>query len=233
MLRRIKLIINRFFSPFNVLPILNKSLERELKNDRVDNAIWARNISRFEKDVEFEDVQFAFEQAEKLLKDSVEDSHQIVTRINIVMTICAGAFIFLGGHLGGILANKNFDHIRTVKIREFIEYHFTLIPAFFMAITFIYILLRLAYKLIFLEYYTVGSQPKQLFVRQYFKKDNSELPTIIKMYLGELEEYQMRITENRAKNKKQWTELNYLIYLATFATLEGGLVLLMQLLFII
>lgn len=232
-----KTFVKLFFDPvrsfFTVFAIRNKLREERLQRNLTDNAIWGAGLRRFEKDVELEEVKFAFEQAEKLLKDTVEDSQQIVNRINIVITICAGALIFLGGHIGGILANKNFGHLRKVNSVEFIKYHFTLLPACFLAIIFLLILICLVYRLIALDYYSVGSQPNQLFVRQYYMKDNLGIPTLIKMYLGELEDYQDRITENKAKNKTRWTELNLIIRIAAISTLEAGLILIIQFVFLL
>lgn len=212
---------------------LNRKIlrKRRLHSELAAVATWKIGIRRFEKDVQLPELQFVFLQAENLLKDTVEGSQQIVTRTNIVITISAGALIFLGGHIGGMLARKNIEHIRNVDILTFIQYHLTFIPACFLAVSLVIILLRLTTHLIGLDYYTIGSQPKQLFVRQYYEDANAELPTLIKMYLGEMEEYQFRITENLAKNERRWDQLNHLIFWTLVITMTAVVLFVMELLF--
>ena len=201
----------------------------DVQQELAANETWGKSLRRFEENVQLEEVRFAFDQAEKLLKDTVEGTEQIVSRTNFVMTISGGALIFLGGHIGAILANKDIEHIKNVNILTFIRYHLTFIPACLLAIILLSLLLRLALHLIALDYFTIGSQPKQLFVRQYYEETNSGLPIIIEMYLGELEAYQFRITENIAKNDKHWDIINRLIFQAAFFTVATGWLLLIEL----
>jgi len=220
--------VDTLFSYFGKLKVYR---EAELRRQLTDNSIWASGIRRFEKQVELDEVKFAFEQAEKRLNDTIEDSQRILSRVNIVITIYAGSLVFLGGHIGAILLNKNIDRIRTVNIDTFIKYHVTFIPACVLSVTLILLLFKLAYHLLSINFYSVGSQPKDLFVREYYQEDNSELSTIIKMYLGELESYQDRVTRNLTKNKKRWSELNFIIYGAIAGTVYAALILLFELLF--
>ena len=212
LMTKIKRLLRRFgiFNHFKYFLNRKKLHDRILQQELAENVTWRIGIRTFETNVQLQEVHFVFGQAEKLLKDSVEDSQQVVLRTNILMTILGGALIFLGGHIGGILSTKNIHHIQNVNWHVFIRYHITFIPACSLAAIFLFLLLRLSKHLITLNYYTVGSQPKQLFVRQYYE-GNSEIPIIIEMYLGELEEYQNRITENIAKNERRWNEVNSLI----------------------
>lgn len=198
--------------------VSQRLLDSRLSKESRAVVIWKRSLLRFRNDVKLDEAKFAFDQAEKLLKDTIEESGHIITRINIVMTISAGALVFLGGHIGSILVGKNMSHLRNFHAVAFVAYHPTLIPASFMAVFLILSLIGLS-RLLTSDYYAIGSQPKDFLVRGYYT-GNEDASLLTKLYLGELENYQERITENLIRNKRRWYRVNetisWLVFMIAF-----------------
>ena len=59
---------------------------------------WKAEI-RFKEKLTVDDAKFIFEQAEKLLNDSVETSETIVRRMNTLITLITGSLLALVGYL--------------------------------------------------------------------------------------------------------------------------------------
>lgn len=222
----IEWLSDRFYSKGRSNRLINQRLKREL--DEV--AIWKVSLHRFEQDIELEEAKFAFDQAEKLLGETIDEGQQIITRTSIVMTISGAALVFLGGHIGALLSGKNIRHIQNIDTSAFIRYHLTFIPACLLAFVLVYLLFRLSLLLRGWDYYSIGSQPKDLLVRQYYSGHEKDLSILTQFYLGELENYQIRITGNISRNERRWAQVNDIIFSLISNTVIACFLLLVELL---
>ncbi len=204
----------------------------KLGNQRYEQTEWEKQLSLFQDKITIEEVRFAFEQAEKLLNDTIEDSQTIVSRVNIIMTLLAGALLFLGGYIVSQITGKNFDHLATVKFSVFLRFHPILIIAGIVTMGLVVILLRLSVHLFGLSYYTLGSQPKDLLVSGYYKQKLTDSERLISYYLGELKNYQYRITVNMWKNEIRWEQVNIIITQVSYLILLAYLLFCLELFYL-
>ena len=77
---------------------------------------WQGNVANKEK-LTLNDAKFLFEQAEKFLKDSVENSNLIVTRTSSLITLLAGTLVAL---IGFVISKFNIRSIDALSITAMI-----------------------------------------------------------------------------------------------------------------
>lgn len=137
-----------------------------------------------------EDAKFIFEQAEKMLKDSVETSNIIAARTNTLITIITGSLIAFISYLITRLKNAEFD---------------TLIFIGIMGTVYLFVLVFFAFENTkHTAYLAPGSSPKNLLADAIFSPTIPPEDRIIHLYISEYENYQFRIDRNNKMNKKRW-----------------------------
>jgi hypothetical protein len=151
---------------------------------------WAAATANKEK-LTKDDAVFIFNQAEKLLNDSVETGTIIVDRTNTLLTIIAGVVIGLTGYTIDQVDKKG--QFTDLIITTTIGLTYFLLLAFFI----IKNLQPHPYKV-------SGSLPKNLFSDPFFRNVITDDKRIIHFYVSEIENYQFRIEENNKKNSYRW-----------------------------
>lgn len=137
-----------------------------------------------------EDARFIFEQAEKMLKDSVETSNIIAARTNTLITIITGSLIAFISYLITRLKNTEFDHLAFIGTAGTV---------------YLFILAFLAFENTKqTSYLAPGSAPRDLLTDAIFNAVISKEERIIQFYISEYENYQFRIDKNNELNKKRW-----------------------------
>lgn len=165
---------------------------------------WTGNVT-YKAMLTKEDAKFIFEQAEKMLKDSVETSNVISARTNTLITIITGSLIAFISYLIARLKNTDFDHLAFIGVASTV---------------YLFILVFLAFENIKqTSYLAVGSAPKNMLADPIFNAAIPNEERIIHLYISEYENYQFRIEKNNELNKKRWkrydTILRALLFLPT------------------
>jgi len=169
----------------------------ERKNEEFEKrGLWKAAVNEKEK-LTKDDAKFIFEQAEKFLKDSVESSETIVSRMNTLITIISGSLIALIGY------------IITKEVRN-CSFDKTLIAPYF-SLAYLYILAWLSfnnYKP--RDYVLPGSLPEDLFNPSFFHEDIPREDRIIRYYVNEIENYQAKIEANSEINNQRWGRYTFI-----------------------
>lgn len=136
------------------------------------------------------DAKFLFEQAEKFLRDSVENSNLIVSRTSSLITLLAGILVAL---IGYVISKINGNKIEPLLITAI------------LGIVYVYILIYDAFENTKPKVYLIpGALPKDLFADAFFMEGISEEKRIIHFYVSEIENYQFKIEKNTELNKTRW-----------------------------
>lgn len=151
---------------------------------------WTAEVA-FKEKLTLEDAKFIFEQAEKLLNDSVATSETIVSRMNTLITLITGSMLAIVGYIISRIGGS-----------------FNLDPSMFTAAIgalFLYVLAVYSFqnnqpK----DYLLPGTVPKDLFNPAFFDKSIPNNERIILYYVNELENYMYRIEINNEINEKRW-----------------------------
>lgn len=136
-----------------------------------------------------EHAKFIFEQAERKVEESIKTCDGLSSKIYTLLAINIGAWLTLCGFL--------FSNIySTVK-------HLDLVVIASIAV--LYILFIIVYGFIYVYpkgYHVPGSQPKDLFVQDFFEAEKAETTTMY-LYSSEANNYQGRIEHNSTLNRKR------------------------------
>ncbi len=138
-----------------------------------------------------EDAKFIFEQAEKQVKDSIETAAVIVSRTNTLLTVVAGLIIAITAYIIKKWFEQNiFDDLLISAVIG---------DTYLFTIGFLSVL-----NIQPLRYDPVGSLPKDLLSDPFFHESIPDNERIIRYYVSESEDYQVRIEKNNAKNSNRW-----------------------------
>lgn len=186
-----------------------RSLSQIIKQDvkkimlgEPDAPKWQGNVANKEK-LTSDDAKFLFDQAEKFLKDSVENSNLIVTRTSSLITLLAGTLIAL---IGFVITKFNLKNIDALTIAAII------------GVIYVYILIYNAFENTKPQVYLIaGALPKDLFADAFFIDGIIDEKRIIHFYVSEIENYQFKIEKNNEINKIRWNRyarlLKAIVYL--------------------
>lgn len=151
---------------------------------------WVGNVE-FKKKLTKEDSKFILEQAEKLLKDSIDTGATIVTRTNTLVTILSALIIAVSGYIISSWAKYN------EALNMFICSIIGLAYLFCVAV-------NTVRNIAPTPYYPIGSLPENLIIASFFAEVIPNEDRIIRYYVSESEQYQFRIDENNKLNKFRW-----------------------------
>jgi hypothetical protein len=179
-----------FFINSHMLAFVKKIFTLGKPNPQVIHPSWTAAVA-FKEKLTLDDAKFIFEQAEKLLNDSVGTSETIVSRMNTLITLITGSMLAL---IGYIISRIGKD--------------FVFDPPMFTASVgalFLYVLAFHSFqnnqpK----DYLLPGSVPKDLFNPAFFDKAIPNDQRIVLYYVNELENYMYRIEINNEINEKRW-----------------------------
>lgn len=151
---------------------------------------WSADIEH-KKRLTKEDAKFIFDQAEKILTDTLETSETIVSRTNTLLTLISGSLLAVIGYiisrLGEALLKDNL-----------------FITAIFGAI-YLYILAFYCFENTRPKSYLIaGTLPKDLFVATFFGASIPNEERIIRLYANEIDNYQYKIEVNSKLNNTRW-----------------------------
>lgn|GEM_PF-1412910 len=162
---------------------------------------WTGNVT-YKAMLTKEDVKFIFEQAEKMLKDSIDTSNIIAARTNTLITIITGSLIAFISYVITRLKNTDFDHLAFIGIA---------------ATAYLFVLAFLAFENTKqTSYLAPGSAPRDLLTNTIFDQAISKEERIIHLYISEYENYQFRIEKNTELNKKRWKRYDSILQALLF-----------------
>jgi hypothetical protein len=161
-----------------------------IENNEGNLQQWCANLDNKKKLTE-QDARFYFEQAEKFLLDLIEAHKTIVDRthslLGLLITILSALVGYTITKIEGGFGN---DHVKDA-----------------VAFLIVYLILGGIYLIKNIRptnYMASGSQPKQIFVDQFFQKNILPKDRIIYLLSSEIERYQTRIHFNREINIRKW-----------------------------
>lgn len=207
--RHIRIFIKKCMSLKIRLSSFLRSLSQIIKQDvkkimlgEPDAPKWQGNVANKEK-LTSDDAKFLFDQAEKFLKDSVENSNLIVSRTSSLITLLAGTLIAL---IGFVISKFNLKSIDALTIAAII------------GVIYVYILIYNAFENTKPQVYLIpGALPKDLFADAFFIDGITDEKRIIHFYVSEIENYQFKIEKNNEINKIRWNRyarlLKAIVYL--------------------
>ena len=152
---------------------------------------WTAPIVLKEK-LTLQDAKFIFDQAEKLLIDSVATSETIVSRMNTLITLITGTLFALVGYI--------ISRIGKVFILDSSLFAAS-IGALFLYVLAIYSFQNNQPK----DYLLPGTVPKDLFNPAFFNQSIPNEDRLIRYYVNEIENYMYRIEINNEINNRRWS----------------------------
>ena len=147
--------------------------------------------------INIEEAKFIFDQAEKLLKETVDVSQIIVSKTTTLITIVIGLLTAMTGFMIGKWENSACEFFSPITLTCLLSILY-LIPICF--ILFDTIKTR--------EYGAVGRMPQELFNDCFFDQKTKEKDITLVFYVTEIEEYQYKIENNTRTNVKRWKQYN-------------------------
>lgn len=182
--------------------------KNKVEAGKPDEPKWKGAIENKEK-LTLNDAKFLFEQAEKFLKDSVENSNLIVARTSSLITLLAGTLVAL---IGFVISKLNLEYIDALTITAIV------------GAIYIYILVFDAFENTKPQIYLIpGALPKDLFADPFFMEGITEEKRIIHFYVSEIENYQFKIEKNNELNKIRWKRYGRLLHAILLLPLILGL----------
>lgn len=144
-----------------------------------------------------EDAKFIFEQAEKMLKDTVEMGNIIASRTTTIVTIISGSLIAFMGYLITKLRTSEMDGLFCIAI---------------VATIYLFVLSYYAFENIKpAAYMTSGSLPETFVQGLMLMEETTDEKRITYFYINEFENYQFRIQINIAINRLRWKRYNNIL----------------------
>lgn len=176
-----------------------------------DEPQWKGNDINKEK-LTLNDAKFLFEQAEKFLKDSVENSNLIVSRTSSLITLLAGTLVALIGYvISKLNLNNHYPFWNNIN---------PLVVAAVTGIIYVYIGIYDAFENTKPQVYLIpGALPKDLFADAFFVAGIEADKRIIHFYVSETENYQFKIEKNNELNKVRWNRYERLLKAIVFLPL--------------
>ncbi|PZR28965.1 MAG: hypothetical protein DI535_04440 [Citrobacter freundii] len=158
--------------------------------------VWTINKEQKNR-LRLDDTRFIFEQADKMLRETIEIGNIIATRTNTLITISSGSLIATISYLITTIRNLAFDSLFFIGV-----------------ITTIYLFVLVYYGFENIKpavYISSGSLPEILvdqFLPDYEIANYDQLRTF---YINEFENYQFRIETNIGINRLRWKRYNNLL----------------------
>ena len=193
-----------------------KISQKILDNKDQKRESWEKGLSEYQESSTVDQLKFIFEQAEKQLKDSVEDSNTIVTRATTLLTLMSGFLLLILGFLISKLKPDNFQIFHKLTFIDLIKLHPIPITALAIAIYLFWVIYGVSRNLIDTTYYTIGSESKDLFASGYYNNTATDTERLLMFYIGEIKDYQKRIDNNKFLNDIRWRKLNKSIQRSVF-----------------
>ncbi len=149
------------------------------------------------KNLELCDVKFAFEQAEKQLNGTVEESSVLITRTIVLLTLMLGFVTSIIGYVIDKIEKNNLNSI-------------PLISTLLLTLIYLFIqIFKIKDNIKGHRYATAGSEPIDLLSDWYpYTYPNKEKREIAVM-LAEIRSYQKRIESNKKTNERRWVIFNH------------------------
>lgn len=148
----------------------------------------------YKKKLTLADAKFIFDQAEKVLKDSVETSEVIVRRTTTVITVIVALLVTFIGYVILHIHDMKYDNL------------------FFcsgLGIVYLFIIMWYSHTNLKSKTYLInGSFPKDLFNPAFFNKEFDNDIRILLYYTNEIDNYQFKIDENNKMNSYRWNLYN-------------------------
>jgi hypothetical protein len=133
--------------------------------------------------------------AEKLLKDSVDASSLIITRLTTLVTLVTAFMVGLLGYAVNRGSEPKYGFHDRFVVTAFLGVAYLYLPA-----------ILIAWNFISKKYYSAGARPEDYFNDRIFVENKTkELKAI---YGFELMSIQIRIEKNYKKNKRRWLAFN-------------------------
>lgn len=170
--------------------MFNSFLFKERPKIRLTEPSWTTDVSLKEK-LTLNDAKFIFDQAEKLLIDSVESGETIVNRMNTLITLITGSLLALLGYIIS-RAGDNFVFDSAMFTAS--------VGALSLYILAVYSFQNNQPK----NYLLPGTVPKDLFDPAFFDTAIQNEERIVMYYVNEFENYMYRIEINNAINAERW-----------------------------
>lgn len=144
------------------------------------------------------DAKFIFEQAEKQLKDTIDTSQLITTRVTSLITLTAGLMSAMGGY--AFTKHKEIDTAMLIALSFGATYMFLL------CCYMVYVLMPRVYS-------TMGSRPRTLFHEHFFCEEfDGPDKRLIEYYRNEMVNYQQRMVENQQLNEGRWKHFKFSLW---------------------
>ena len=141
--------------------------------------------------VSMEELKLIFNQAEKRLDSTTKEGENIASRTMSIITLMAGLVIALSGYTISIW--KGFFALTT---KDWVA----IVGCLYLLGLLIYIINNIMTH----RYFLSGSQPEDLINSTYDDNEISRNKMLLLLYLNEIEEYNIRIANNTALNRRGW-----------------------------
>lgn len=150
---------------------------------------WSAKVEHKQK-LSKEDAKFIFEQAEKMLKDSVESNALIISRTNTLIPILSTLVIAITGYIINQLGKTDMQNfLITAAVTDL----------YFLVLTILAVTNVLPHP-----YSAVGSLPINLFDDRFFINAIPNDDRIMRYHISESEDYQTRIEANNKTSSRRW-----------------------------
>jgi hypothetical protein len=166
-------------------------------------AFWTINQSINVDRLSMDELKLIFNQAEKHLDDTVKQGENIASKTMSMITLMAGLLVGLSGYTISIwkgpasLNNKD-------------------IVAIFGCLYILGLLIYVINNIMTYYYWVAGSPPEELVNSTYTDDDISGSKMLLLLYINEIEEYNLRITNNTKLNHRRWRRYRISVCLLLF-----------------
>jgi hypothetical protein len=157
------------------------------------------NIDRLSMD----ELKLIFNQAEKLLNDTVKEGESIASKTMSMITLMAGLLIALGGYIISIW--KGFSALTNKDLVG-------IVGCLYLLGVLIYVINNVMTH----KYLMVGSQPENLVNSTYIDNEITGSKMLLLLYINEIEDYNRRIANNTTLNHRHWRRYNASLRLFLF-----------------
>jgi hypothetical protein len=163
-----------------------------------------------EKKLTLEEAKFIFSQAEKQLRESINNSNSIVTRTTILFTVIVGLLSALIGYTINKM-DTGMDYKLCI---------ISLVSSLYLFCVAYYVIKNIKGQ----DYMSMGSEPNMLFHDYYFQTYPNKEEREVQNYISEIKNYQERIVNNKKVNNSRWNRFhNSINYLFCFPVIAVGL----------
>jgi hypothetical protein len=152
------------------------------------------------KELTIEDAKFSFDQSEKFLIQIIDAHNAIIERTNSLLVINLTILIAIIGFNVGKIEGGFGNDVLSSSLWVLITY---------LLVGVIYLVKNIKP----INYRAAGSQPRNLFIDQFFTENIEKKDRIVYLLCAEIERYQSSITENIKTNNTKWKTYRNGIYI--------------------